>query len=94
MSMTEYIIVGLVAVILGVLYGTRPKVIHPIVIRGIIKLIKKNEPFIVQSVYNAIPKSVKRYNDAENIAEFVGFVILAIIHELEDFANHYDGSAK
>lgn len=86
----------IVLIVSGIwLFATRPKVYAPMVIRETIKYIRLREPFIVQVIYNSLPKEVKKQIDSKMIALITTWFINGIIIELEDLANFFSSkSAK
>jgi hypothetical protein len=89
------VLIAIIVIAIAWIYATKPKIIHPIVIRGIIKLVKELEPQIVLAVYSLIPEKAKKEFGSQKIAKVVEYVVIAIVTELEDFANSYNSkSAK
>jgi len=76
--MEWYIIIGLSILLLLVLIAKKPNLALKMFVENIMAVLKKNEAFLVQGVYNALPKELKASIGSQHVSILVAYVIMII----------------
>ena len=76
--MEWYIITGLIIIILAILVFKNTNVAVSLLVENIMKILSDSEPFIVQGVYNILPKELKASVKSEHVAMVISYAIVMI----------------
>lgn len=73
--MMEYVVIGLVLCIIAILIYKNPHKVKSVLFNLTFRELKKQEPFIVQAVYNFLPSKYRNVVSSQVIAEVISFTI-------------------
>jgi len=75
----EYLVVLLVLAIIAIYFFKKPNKVKETIVDALVESLRKNEPYIVQGIYNKLPASIKNKVDSKLIAEIVESTIGVVI---------------
>lgn len=79
----EYVIIGLLILLLIVLYFKKPKELTNLIVTLTVKNLREREAEIVLGLYNKLPSHIKEKIDSKTISYLVSFTIGVAIDVLE-----------